>query len=343
MKSTTIALDLASTTIEVAVSNHPGRVRERHRLSRKRVLPFFRKQEPAKVLMEACGSAHYWARAIRELGHEVQLLPPHAVRPYVTRNKTDRADAKGILEAFRNEEILPVPIKSPDQQALAAIHRLRSAWITTRTARLNALRGCLREFGILIPLGARKVAPHVRLALEDAETPIPDLLRPLLAHTLAELEEIEQRIHLAERALVSVEKTHPDVERSRSIPGVGPMISTAIAAFVGDLRRFPSARRFSSYLGITPKENSTGKTRRLGAISRRGDPYLRSLLIQGAHSMLWRAHLKKDPDRVLRWALEVQRRRGTNKAAVALANKMARMIWAVCTHETPYRKEATAS
>ncbi|MFN8176687.1 MAG: IS110 family transposase [bacterium] len=199
MKSTTIALDLASTTIEVAVSNHPGHVHERHRLSRKRVLSFFREREPAKVLMEACGSAHYWAREIRALGHEVQLLPPHAVRPYVTRNKTDRADAKGILEAFRNEEILPVPIKSPDQQALAAIHRLRSAWITTRTARLNALRGCLREFGILIPLGARKVAPHVRLVLEDAQTPIPELLRPLLAQTLDELEEIERRIHLAER------------------------------------------------------------------------------------------------------------------------------------------------
>jgi transposase len=155
VKPTTIAVDVATDSLEVAVSNRAGRVTGRHRLPRSRVLPFFRKQEKATVLLEACASAHHWARQLQALGHRVVLMPPHAVRPYVTRNKTDQADAKALLEAFRNEDIHPVPVKTLDQQALAAIHRLRSSWIATRTARLNALRGFAKELGLFIPTGAR--------------------------------------------------------------------------------------------------------------------------------------------------------------------------------------------
>jgi transposase len=181
VKTTTIAVDVATAHLEIAVSNRAGRVSERRRLARSRVLPYFRKQPSATVLLEACASAHHWARELQGLGHKVVLLPPHAVRPYVTRNKTDKTDAKALLEAYRNEDIRPVPVKSPDQQALAAIHRLRSSWVATRTARLNALRGFAKELGLVIPTGVRHVALNLRAALEDADSPIPYSLRPLLA------------------------------------------------------------------------------------------------------------------------------------------------------------------
>jgi len=158
MKHTTIAVDVAKSVFEVAVSSRPGQVDKCHRLSRSAFSRFFAERQPACVLLEACGSAHHWARRIQSLGHQVLLLPPHKVRPYVTGNKTDRADAKGLLEAQRNEQILPVPVKTLDQQALAALHRLRSTWLAARTARINTVRGVLREFGITIPVGARRVS-----------------------------------------------------------------------------------------------------------------------------------------------------------------------------------------
>ena len=172
MDSTTIAIDVAKSVFEVAVSEHPGQVRERHRFTRERFHRFLGEQPPATVLMEACGSAHYWARHAQTHGHRVVLVPPHVVRPYVLRNKTDRTDAKGLLEAVRNEDVRPVPVKSETQQALAALHRLRSTWLATRTARINTVRGLLREFGVVIPMGARQVVPHVWAHLEDADGPV---------------------------------------------------------------------------------------------------------------------------------------------------------------------------
>jgi transposase len=171
---------------------------------------------------------------------------------------------------------------------------------------------------------------------------MPHALRPLLAHGLAEIEQLEERIDLAEKTLASLARHLPDVERLQTIPGVGPLTSTALVAFVGDVRRFPSARRFASYLGLTPRERSTGKTRRLGAISKRGDPYLRMLLIHGARAVLWRAREKKEPGRLRAWALAIEKNRGHNKAAVALANKLARIVWAVWKKDVPFR-EVTAA
>ena len=342
MKATTIAVDVASTSLEIAISTRPGRVTERRRLTRRRVLPFFRKQSNSTVLLEACGSAHYWARELQALGHEVQLLPPHAVRPYVSRNKTDKTDAKALLEAYRNEDIHPVPVKSPDQHALAAIHRLRSSWMATRTARLNALRGFARELGIQIPTGARHVFPNLHEALEDAESVVPDILRPHLAKALEEIQRLEERICLAEKSLESLAENLPTVARLQSIPGVGPLTSTALVAFVGDVRRFPSGRHFASYLGLTPRERSSGKTRHLGAISKRGDRYLRMLLIHGARAVLWRARSRKCPGRLRAWALTLEQTRGHNKATVALANKLARIIWAVWRNDAPFQEVAIA-
>lgn len=330
-KGTTIAVDVAQSVLEVAVSLRPGRVSAHHRLQRSEVLSFFAQQPEATVLLEACGSASYWAREIEKLGHRAVLLPPQHVRRYRTRNKTDRADAKALLEAYRNEEIRPVPVKTPAQQALAALHRLRSAWLGTRTARLNTIRGLLREQGLPIPVGARNVVPQTLAWVEDAESSLPAALRFVLFEGCSEVRDLEERIRKVEVQLEALAKETPLAVRLRSVPGIGLLTATALAGFVGDLARFPTGRHFASYLGLTPREHSSGSVRRLGAISKRGDIYLRMLLTHGARSVLGAAPRQDEPDRLRRWAMELAARVGHNKATIALANKLARYAWAVAT------------
>ena len=289
--------------------------------------------------MEACGTAHHWARVAQTRSHRVVLLPPHTVRPYVPRNKTDGADAKALLEALRNQAIRPVPVKSIDQRTLASLHRVRSAWMATRTARLNVLRGLLRELGFAIPVGASQVVPFVFAAIGDAEAPVPDALRALLGEVAREIRELEARVRELERTLESIASTSRVIERLRTIPGIGLLTATALVAFVGDARRFPSGR----HLGLTPRESSSGLRRRLGGISKRGDPYLRMLLIHGARAILCHAKKSREPDRLRAWALGRERARGHNKADVALANKMARIVWAVWSRDEDFAasREAT--
>lgn len=337
MKSTTIAIDLAKTVFQIAVSNEPGRVSENHRLSRAKFLDFCAQLQPATVLMEACGSAHHWGRRLQQLGHTVHLLPPHQVRPYVQRNKTDCTDTKGLLEAFRNEDLHEVPVKSVAQQTMTALHRLRSGWMGNRTARINAVRGLLRELGYTIPVGARHVVPRAWELLEDAEADIPDPLRYALAEACLEIRELEQRTQAAEQQLRQLAREHPAVQRLQTIPGIGLLTATALVAFIGDVQRFPSGRHFASYLGLTPREHSSGAVRRLGGISKRGDVYLRTLLVHGARAVLRAAKKKAEPDRLHAWAVKLHQARGHNKAAVALANKMARIAWAVWRQEKDYQ------
>jgi len=338
MESTTIAVDVAKEVLELAVSVRPGQVSEQRRLSRTAFARFFADRPAATILFEACGSAHYWGRRLQALGHRVVLLPPHATRPYVVRNKTDRADARGLLEAFRNQDIHPVPLKSVPQQALTALHRLRSTWLAARTARLNTVRGLLREFGCTIPVGAHHVLPQAWHLLGDPDSGLPDALRPALAEACTEIAALEDRMRLVERQLEALADQTPVVARLRSIPGIGLITATALVAFVGDAQRFPSGRHFASYLGLTPRERSSGLVRRLGSISKRGDVYLRMLLTHGARSVLWKAKSRPDPDRLRVWALKVQGLRGHNKAAIALANKLARIVWAVWTSDKDYRE-----
>jgi transposase len=310
-------------------------VSRRQRLDRAGFLPFFLQYPGAVVVMEACGSAHHWGRQLRDRGHEVVLLPPHHVRPYVRRNKTDRNDAKALLEAYRNAELRPVPVKSAAQQALTALHRLRSGWMAERTARLNALRGLLREFGVFIPVGARQVLPAVWAQVEDADSALPESLRAIFAEACGEIREIEARIKKVERQLEAMAQEIPAVEDLRTIPGVGLLIATALVAFIGDIRRFPSGRHLASWLGLTPREYSSGLKRNLGRISKRGDGYLRTLLIHGARSVLLHAR-RAQPDRLRQWAHDLEATRGHNKTAVAVANKLARIVWAVWSRQTPF-------
>ena len=343
MQNTTrIAVDIAKSVFEIAVSDRPGRVARTARLRRARFLEFFAQQPPATVVMEACGSSHYWARRIEQLGHRVVLLPPHQVRPYVRRNKTDRTDAKGILEASRNEDIRPVPIKTVPQQVLTSLHRLRQGWMTERTARLNALRGLLRELGVFIPVGAENVVPAVWALIEDADSELPEALRPSFAAACQEIREIETRVKQVERQLEALAKQLPAVVSLLSIPGIGLLTATALVAFIGDVRRFPSGRHFASYLGLTPREYSSGLKRYLGRISKRGDGYLRTLLIHGARSVLLHTRTRR-PDRFREWAHQLAQTHNHNKAAVAVANKMARIVWAVWTRQQPYRQNQRAA
>ena len=335
MEHTTLAVDLAESVFQIAVSHRPGRVDEERRLSRERFLAFFAQQAPATVVLEACGSAHYWGRQLHPFGHAVRLLPAHDVRRYVRRNKTDRTDAKALLEAHRNEEIHPVPVKSVEQQAIASLHRLRATWLATRTARLNTIRGLLREFGIFIPVGAHHVVPQVRTLLGEGPK-VPMLLQSPLASACDEIEVLEANMRAVERQLAALAPAMADVLLLQTVPGVGLITATALVALIADIRRFPSGRHFASFLGLTPREDSSALRRRLGAISKRGDVYLRMLLTHGARSFLWHAKAAAPPTILQRWAVQTEQRRGHNVATVAVANKLARIVWAVWTEQRPF-------
>jgi transposase len=290
--------------------------------------------------MEACGSAHHWARTLQAQGHEVRLLPAQYVRAYVRRNKTDAADAAALVEAARCADISPVPVKSVDQQVLQQLHRLRQQCQQTRTARVNGIRGMLREFGIEVPVGIERGLRTIREALEIADNGLPDALRPFIQDTLQEIHALKERIRAIEVTLESLAGADPVVRELRKLPGVGLLNATALRAAVGDIQRFPSGRHLASWLGITARERSSGERRRLGSISKRGDVYLRTLLVHGARSALVAARRAagagRELDRLRSWALQTEQRCGTNKATVALANKLARIIWAVWRHERSF-------
>lgn len=337
MESTTIAVDVAKSVFEIAVSLEPGKVAERKRLSRAKFERFFADRGPAVVVMEACGMAHFWGRWLTSLGHRAVLLPPLAVRPYVTRNKTDRTDAKGILEAYRNEEIRPVPVKTEDQQCVIATLKLREAWKDARTARLNTVRGILRELGLVIPKGATKVVPFVWDLLNRRPEAIRlKSLQMALAEAVEEIQALTDRIKHTDKDIRALARRHPVSRRLMTIPGIGPLNSTALVADIGDPDRFPSGRKFASFLGLTPKESSTGERRSLGRINKKGNTFLRTLLIHGARSVVKTIKEPTSEDRLLRWTADVLARRGHNKAVVALANRMARIVWSIWRSDGVY-------
>lgn len=337
MSSLTIAVDLAKNVFELAISNTAGRVAERKRLSRSGFERFWADRRPCRVVMEACATSHYWGRQLRNRGFEVILIPPHYVRPYVRRNKTDRADCEALLEAFRCAGIHPVAIKSEDQQALLALHRMRSQWLATRTARINALRGLLSEFGLSRPQGATRFLAELPQLLVDEKLALPTNLQRLVRATLEEIAGLEDRIEAVERELTHSVRADPTIEALQQIPGIGVLTATALYASIGNIHTFPSGRHLASWLGLTPREFSSGGRRRLGRISKQGDPYLRMLLIHGARSALLVAQRRSAAEqpltRLQSWALKRAQNGHTNQAAVALANKMARIVWGVWSHD----------
>lgn len=267
-------------------------------------------------------------------------MPPAYVRPYVRRNKTDRADAEALLEAVRSGEMPSVPVKRVEQQALVGLHRVRAQWVRTRTARINALRGLLQEHGVLLPTGPRAALQAVPTILDDAAAALPRHLCHVLLSVHTEVRDLETRIADLERQLRTLAATDPVVSRLQTIPGVGLLTATALVGTVGHIQTFGRARQFASWLGLTPRESSSGHRRHLGAISKRGDVYLRCLLTHGARAVLVTAQRRRRAaqplTRLHHWAATVRDRRGHNTATIAVANKLGRIVWAVWQRDVPF-------
>jgi transposase len=345
MDATTVAVDLAKDIFEVAVANRAGRILERKRLTRRQFERFIDTLAAGtEVVMEGCGTAHSWGRRCQARELRVRLLPVQYVRPYVRRNKTDRTDTEALLEANRCGEIQPVPVKTVEQQTLQTLHRVRTQWHATRTARINVMRGILREHGVPIGLGARTALTRIPAVLEDATVALPDLVRHTVGGLFEEVRALEARIAAIDQQLSRVAREHPVAKRLQQVPGVGVLTSTALVGAVGHIHAFRRGRHFASWLGLTPRESSTGARRYLGRISKRGDVYLRCLLTHGARAVLLAAQrtVRTTPHRATRfqqWAVTLAARRGHNKAAIAVANKLARMIWAVWHRETDFQSQ----
>jgi transposase len=332
---TTIAIDLAKNVFQLALADTSFRIVRSLRLKRADFLLFWSNHAMVHVVMEACGSAHHFGRWLTSMGHRVTLLPPEYVRPYVRRNKTDAADCAALLEALRASDIKPVPIKTEHQQVIQLMHRARQQWQRDRTARINLARGMLREFGVAVPEGAERGQSAMRAQLAN-ELLNPNI-RALLTDVLQEIDQFEQRVLRLDRALAALSQSDPVLVKLESLPGIGWITATAIRASIGDIHRFKDGRSLSSWIGFTPKESSSGSTRKLGRMTKRGDVYVRTLLIQGARSVLAAARRKvqsgKPLDALRLWAITLADRRGFNKAAVGLANKLARILWATWRHD----------
>lgn len=332
MPIATVAVDLAKNVFELAAADESGKIVERKRLTRLQFGRYFENRPSAHVVMEACGTAHHWARRLGERGMRVSLLPPHYVRAYVRRNKTDSADATALLEAARAIDITPVRVKSTEQQGLQGLHRIRSAWRASRTARINTLRGLCREFGIVAPLGGKRGLAELRRQLAKDDVGVPAFLCATMQQVMEELRALDERLLEVEAQLGEIAKHSAICQRLQTIPGIGLIASTAFAGAVGDIGTFRSPRRFASWLGLTPREYSSGNIRRLGSISKRGDGYLRMLLVHGARAVLYSADAAvragRPLDALRTWGIRVRSRCGHNKAAVAVANKLARILWA---------------
>jgi transposase len=339
MDATTMAVDLAKDVFEVALANRAHRMIDRRRLTRRQFERLI-DAVPAgmTVVMESCGTAHYWGRRCQTRGLDVRLLPPQYVRPYVRRNKTDRTDTEALLEAHRCGGLQAVPVKTVEQQMLQALHRVRTQWQSARTARINVLRGLLREHGVTVPAGARTLVTRIGGLLANDAAPLPTLLRQTLGLVLEEVRMLEDRVHALDLQLTRLAKAHPVAPRLMQVPGVGVITATAMVGAVTHIHAFRRGRDFASWLGLTPRESSSGRRRYLGAISKQGDSYLRCLLTHGARAVLLTAQrtARARPAHVTRlqqWAVALAARRGHNKAAIALANKLARIIWAVWRSE----------
>lgn len=277
MSVVTIGLDLAKSVFQVHGVDAAGHTVLRRRLARGELVAFFAKLPACLVGMEACSSAHHWARELVQLGHTVRLIPPQYVKPYVKRNKTDAADAVALLEAARCAEIVLVRVKSVEQQALQRLHRTRSLWMSTRTSRINALRGFCREFGVVIAQGSRLGTEQISRVLADPHAPVPTLIRGTMALLVEEIRLLEVRIAQLERELATLARHSPACTTLLSVPGVGLLTATAmVAATSGEVQHFRDTRHFASWFGLTPKEHSSGGARRLGRISKRGDRYQRT-------------------------------------------------------------------
>jgi transposase len=335
----TIGVDLAKNVFQVHGVDAAGGVIVRRQLRRAQLLPFFRKQPPCLVGMEACATAHHWARQLIEFGHEVKLMPPHYVKPYVKRSKNDAADAQAICEAVTRPTMRFVSVKGTAQQSVLMLHRTRELLVRQRTMLINAMRAHMAEFGIVAPVGVPQVKKLLGIIADAHDARLPAVARTCLESLARQFLSLGAEIHAAEKHIHAWHRSNEVSRRLETIPGIGPIIASALAASITDPEVFRNGRELAAWIGLVPRQNSTGGKQRLGKISKQGDRYLRWLLVAGAMSVV--LHAKRRGTTNLPWLTDIIARKPAKVAAVALANKTARIVWALLRHGGTYRRPET--
>jgi transposase len=341
MELDTIGIDLGKTVFHLVGLSRAGEVVVRRRFSRPQLLRFTGNLRVRLIGMEACGGSHFLGRRLREQGHEVRLIPAQYVKPYVKTNKNDYIDAEAIAEALGRPTMRFVPIKSDEQLDMQSLHRVRDRWVARRTSVINQMRGLLLERGITFRKGRRHAEACLPGILEDAENGLSGLLRMLLAQLQGELRQLQSQIDEADALIAKAAREHEPCQRLMAIPGIGPLTATAVVASIGSGTEFRKGRSFAAWLGLVPKQHSTGGRQNLLSISKRGNRYLRRLLVHGARAVL-QCSDKQAPGLNL-WLGQLASRAHTNIVAVALANKMARVAWAVLAKNEAYRPPLLAT
>lgn len=331
---TTIGLDTAKSVFQVHGVDVGGGVVVRRQLKRRQVLPFFTKLSPCLIGIEACSASHHWSRELTALGHTVRLIPPRYVKPYVKSQKNDAADAEAICEAVTRPNMRFVATKSRDQQALLMLHRTRHLMVRQRTATINAIRAHLAEFGIVAGIGRNGVEALLKVIADNADERVPDIARDCLLGLGHQLESIKRQISSFDTKIMAAHRTNELSRRLEAIPGVGPRIATALVASIADPKAFRSGRQMAAWIGLVPKQNSSGGRDKLGSITKAGDRYLRSMLMIGALSVIKRVKQLGHTHRP--WLAELMARRPVKVAAIALANKIIRMAWAMMVRGETY-------
>ena len=340
-KVTIVGLDLAKSVFQVHGADKEGRPVVRKKLRRGQVLAFFAGLSPCLIGLEACASAHYWARELRALGHAVRLIPPQYVHPFVKTNKTDATDAEAICEALMRPTMRFAAVKSAEQQSVLMLHRARDLLVRQRTMLINALRGHCGEFGMVVAQGASKVTILIEMIEDRDDARLPALAREALGSLVEQLRMAQTQILDLEKQLKAWHRTNEASRRLEAIPGVGVITATALVATIGDASQFHSGRQLAAWLGLVPRQYSSGGKARLGRISKRGDGYLRRLLVHGARADLrWSRHRK---ERRSVWQKSLLARRPTNVVLVAMANKTARVVWAMLSRGEAFRAEARSA
>jgi transposase len=337
MNITTVGIDLAKNVMQVHGVDARGKAIVRRQLRRAQLVPFFAQLPPCLIGMEACASAHHWGRALERFGHRVRLMSPQFVKPYVKTNKNDVADAEAICEAVSRPNMRFVPIKSIEQQAILSVHRVRQSFVKARTAQANQIRGLLGEFGLVIPQGLVNIAKRVPEILEDASNELPVPFRGLIDRLTKHLKELDQQVKEFEREIIAWHRGNELSRKLEKIPGIGPLAASALVASIADAHSFDNGRQVSAWLGLVPRQSSSGGKPTLLGMSKRGDAYLRTLLIHGARSAILAA--KNKVDNTQGWLTNLLGRRHPNIAAVALANKNARTVWAILAHGREFKAD----
>ena len=335
MDITTVGLDLAKNVFHVVCFNEHFKEVKKRMLRRSQVLQFFTQLPSCRIGMEACASSHYWGRELRALGHDVKLIPPQYVKPYLRGNKNDYNDSRAIAEAATRPSMPFVAVKTVEEQDMQAIHRMRAQCIRDRTAHSNSTRGLLGEYGIVLPKGLTTLRKSIHGLLEDADNGLSDCFRNLLARRYDQFVELDKHIAFYTNELELLSQKDDACQRLQTIPGYGPIVSSAFRSAIGDGRAYARGRDASASLGLVPRQHSSGGRNVLLGISKRGDRYLRSLLVHGARAVVIQAARKDDP--LSRWINRIRDERGWNKAVVATANKLARIGWAILRHNTIYQ------